>query len=85
MHLYLQLTHNLFITESVVGTVKGACPPGYSIVPNLLMYEVLKRDGLDGYQDYFDAAYNSCKWVVESVDLDDPASTKGQRMNEYIR
>lgn len=78
------VTHNLFITESVVGTVKGACPPGYSIVPNLLMYEVLKRDGLDGYQDYFDAAYNSCKWIVESVDLDDPTSTKGQRMNEYI-
>ena len=76
--------HNLFITESVVGTVKGACPPGYSIVPNLLMYEVLKRDGLEGYQDYFNAAYNSCKWIVESVDLDDPASTKGQRMNEYI-
>lgn len=76
--------HNLFTTESVVGTVKGACPPGYSIVPNLLMYEVLKRDGLEGYQDYFNAAYNSCQWIVDSVDLDNPASTKGQRMNEYI-
>ena len=78
------VTHNLFTTESVIGTVKGANPPGYSIVPNLMMYEVLKRDGLEGYQDYFDAAYNSCKWIIDSVDFNDPQTTKGQRMNEYI-
>ena len=76
--------NNLLSTETFVGTAKGSCPPGYSIVPNLLMYEVLKRDGLADYQKYFDAAYNTCKWIVDSVDLDDPASTKGQRMNEYI-
>lgn len=76
--------HNLFATENKVGTVKGANPPGYSIVPNLMMYEVLKRDGIEGYQQYFDSAFNTCKWIVDSVDLDDPANTKGQRMNEYI-
>ena len=39
----------------------------------------------EGYQQYFDAAYNTCKWIIDSVDLDKPESTKGQRMNEYIR
>lgn len=77
-------THNLFATETKIGTVKGANPPGYSIIPNLLMYEVLKRDGISGYQQYFDSAFNSCKWVIDSVNLDDPANTKGQRMSEYI-
>ena len=77
-------THNLFETERVVGSDKGANPPGFSIVPNLMMYEVLKRDGLEEYQQYFDAAYNTCKWIIDSVDLDKPESTKGQRMNEYI-
>ncbi len=78
------VTHNLFTTESKVGTVKGANPAGYSIVPNLMMYEVLKRDNIEGYQQHFDSAYNSCKWIIDNVDLDDPANTKGQRMNEYI-
>lgn len=77
-------SQNLFDTESKIGTVKGACPPGYSIIPNLMMYEVLKRDGLVGYQNYFDSAFNTCQWIINSVDLDDPATTKGQRMNEYI-
>ena len=77
-------THNLFATESTIGTVKGANPPGYSIIANLMMYEVLKRDNIDGYQNHFDSAYNSCKWIVDSVDIDDPMNTKGQRMSEYI-
>lgn len=76
--------HNLFATESVIGTVKGANPAGFSIVPNLMMYEVLKRDELEGYQAYFDAAYNTCEWIINKVDLDNPSTTKGQRMSEYI-
>lgn len=76
--------HNLFATESVIGTVKGANPAGFSIVPNLMMYEVLKRDGLSNYQQYFDSAYNTTQWIINSVDLDDPKTTKGQRMSEYI-
>lgn len=78
------VTHSLFATESKVGTVKGANPIGYSIIPNLMMYEVLKRDSINGYQQYFDSAFNSCKWIINDIDLGDPANTKGQRMNEYI-
>lgn len=76
--------NNLFEVQSVIGTIKGEKPPGYAIIPNLMMYEVLKRDRISGYQAYFDAAYNNCVWLVNNVDLDDPANTKGQRMSEHI-
>lgn len=76
--------NNMFDTQSTIGDVKGQQPPGYSIIPNLLMYEVAKRDGLTNYQDYFNAAYNNCKWLIDNVDLNNPAYTKGQRMSEHI-
>lgn len=75
---------NLFTTQSAIGTAKGMLPPGYAIVPNLMMWEVAKRDGLEGAQNFFDAAYNNMNWLVNSVDLANPAYTKGQRMSEYI-
>lgn len=75
--------HNLFSTQSLVGGVKGCLPPGFAIVPNLMMYEVLKRDGIDGYQDYLDSAINNLTWLL-GLDLTDSKYTKGQRMNEYI-
>lgn len=75
--------HNLFSTQSLVGGIKGCLPPGYAIVPNLMMYEVLKRDGIDGYQNYLDSAINNLVWLL-SLDLTDSKYTKGQRMNEYI-
>lgn len=77
------VNHNLFTTQNVVGNVKGCVPPGYAIVPNLMMYEVLKRDGIDGCQDYLDSAINNLNWLL-SLDLTDSKYTKGQRMNEYI-
>lgn len=80
----VSINHSLFETQSKIGTVKGACPPGYAIVPNLMMWEVAKRDGLENAQNYFDAAYNNLMWLVNDVDLSDPANTKGQRMSEYI-
>lgn len=80
----VSIDHSLFSTQSKIGTVKGACPPGYAIVPNLMMWEVAKRDGLENTQDYFDAAYNNLVWLVNDVDLYDPANTKGQRTSEYI-
>ncbi len=80
----VSINHNLFTTQSAIGTAKGACPPGYAIVPNLMMWEVARREGLENAQDYFNAAYNNLVWLVNDVDLSDPASTKGQRMNEYI-
>lgn len=79
-----KINHNLFTTQENIGTCKGQLPPGYAIVPNLMMYETLKRDGIEGYQDYFDSAYNNAKWLIDSVDLDNPKNTKGQRMSEYI-
>lgn len=76
--------NNLFDVQKYIGDVKGAKPPGYAIVPNLLMYEVLTRDGLLNAQDYMDAAYNNCEWLVNNIDLTDPKYTKGQRMSEHI-
>lgn len=79
-----EINHNLFTTQNSIGTNKGQLPPGYAIVPNLMMHEVLKRDNIEGYQDYFDSAYNNAKWIINEVNLDDPKNTKGQRMSEYI-
>ena len=78
------IDNSLFVTQNKIGTIKGQLPPGYAIIPNLLMWEVAKRDGLSDADNYFNAFTNNCKWLVNSVDLDDPANTKGQRMSEYI-
>ncbi|MFK0524769.1 cellulase N-terminal Ig-like domain-containing protein [Paenibacillus illinoisensis] len=81
-----QLTtdNNLLEVQSKIGGIKGEKPPGYAIRPNLLMYEVAKRDNLPNPQQYLNAAYNNAKWLIDSVNLDDPAMTKGQRMSEYV-
>ena len=76
--------HNLFNTQSVIGTEKGNCPPGYAIVPNLMMYEICLRDNIGSAQDYFNAAYNNCEWIINNVDLKNSNYTKGQRMSERI-
>lgn len=76
--------NNLFEVQNYVGDIKGQKPPGYAITPNLLMYEVAKRDGLENYQDFFNAAYANCEWLINEIDLDDPKYTKGQRMSEWI-
>ena len=78
------ISHNLFETQSKIGTTKGQLPPAYAIVPNLMMWEVAKRDGLENAQDFFDSAYNNMTWIVNDVDLSNPSYTKGQRMSEYI-
>ena len=78
------INHSLFETQAKIGTLKGQLPPGYAIVPNLMMYEVAKRDGLDNADDFMVAATNNINWLVNDVDLTDPANTKGQRMSEYI-
>lgn len=78
------INHNLFSTQSKIGNLKGMLPPGYAIIPNLMMYEVLKRDRIDGYQNYLDSSLNNLNWVINNVDLDNPKYTKGQRMSERI-
>lgn len=78
--------HNLYSVQTVFGGLKGSQPPGHSIVPNLLMYEVAKRDGLgdDVAQRFFDAAYANCEYTIHDIDINDPFYNKGQRMSEYV-
>ncbi len=76
--------HNLLKLKTKLGTTKGALPPGHSIMPNLLMYEVAKRDGLDNAKRYYYAAYRQAEWIVENLDWEDPQVTKGQRLSEHI-
>ena len=58
--------------------------PGHSVLPNLLMYEVAKREKRDDAELYFEAAYNQVDWMVKSLDWNDPLTTKGQRMSEHV-
>ena len=80
----LEHTANLFQTYTIIGTGKGQLPAGHSIVPNLLMYEIAKREGKDNPEDYFRAAYNQTQWLIENLDWHDPLTTKGQRQGEWV-
>lgn len=78
------INNSLFATQAKIGTIKGMLPPGYAIVPNLMMYEVATRDNLVNASDFLNSAQNNIAWLVNNVDLTDPANTKGQRMSEHI-
>jgi hypothetical protein len=62
---------------------KGRHAPGHSIVPNLLMHEIAKRDGLADPGHYLTAAVKQADWIVKNLDWNDPRTTKGQRMSEH--
>ena len=62
---------------------KGRHAPGHSIVPNLLMHEVAKRERRDDAASYLDAAVKQAEWCVKNLDWNDPRTTKGQRMSEH--
>jgi hypothetical protein len=62
---------------------KGRHAPGHSIVPNLLMHEVAKREGRKDADVYLDAAVNQAAWCVKNLDWNDPRTTKGHRMSEH--
>ena len=62
---------------------KGRHAPGHSIVPNLLMYEVAKRDDLKNPKQYLKAAIAQSKWIIKNIDWNDPRTTKGHRMSEH--
>ena len=62
---------------------KGRHAPGHSIVPNLLMHEVAKREGRDDAAIYLDAAVRQAAWCIENLDWTDPRTTKGHRMSEH--
>jgi len=67
-----------------VGTSKGRHAPGFSVLPNLLMYEVAKREQLPDAATYLQAANKQAAWVVDSLNFEDPIVTKGQRMSEHM-
>ncbi|MGI6265357.1 MAG: sialate O-acetylesterase, partial [Acutalibacteraceae bacterium] len=76
--------NNLFHLQNVVGGIKGQLPLGHAIAPNLMMYEVLTRDGIAGADAYFQAAYDNAAWIVSDLDIAAPQYSKGQRMSEHV-
>ncbi len=62
---------------------KGRHAPGHSIVPNLLLHEVAKREGRSDAAIYLDAAVKQAEWCVKNLDWNDPRTTKGHRMSEH--
>lgn len=83
-----QLTEdgNLLQTYTIYDTSgKGAFPPGNSIVPNLLMYEVAQRDNETNPGQYLTAAVNNAQWVMSNIDwATNTVAAKGQRLSESI-
>ncbi len=76
--------HNLFEIKTKLGTTKGEMPPGHSVQPNLLMYEVAKRQGRADAEQYFNAAFRQAEWMIFHLDWENPQTTKGQRMSEHV-
>jgi hypothetical protein len=62
---------------------KGRHAPGHSIVPNLLMHEIAKREGRTDASLYLDAAVKQAEWCVKNLDWNAPRTTKGHRMSEH--
>ena len=77
-------TADLLQTYTVVGTGKGQFPPGHSVIPNLMMYEVALRENRSDAHRYFKAAHDQTAWIIDHADWADPRMTKGQRMSERI-
>jgi hypothetical protein len=76
--------HDLLALKTKVGSTKGSLPPGFSIEPNLLLYEVAKRESRPEAEKYFQAAYRQAEWMLAGLDWNDPQTTKGQRMSEFV-
>ena len=76
--------HNLLSLKTKLGTTKGELPPGHSVIPNLMMYEVAKKQGEPDAGKYFNAAYQQMTWMIANLDWNNPLTTKGQRMSEHI-
>ena len=62
---------------------KGRHAPGHSIVPNLIMHEVAKREGRDDAPLYLNAAVKQAEWIIKNLDWTDPRTTKGHRLSEH--
>lgn len=75
---------NLLVIKTKLGSTKGCLPPGFSIEPNLLIYEVAKREGRADAETYLQAACKQAEWMIANLGWNDPMVTKGQRMSEFI-
>jgi len=76
--------HDLLELKTRIGSTKGCLPPGFSVEPNLLLYEVAKREGRSDAEKYFQAANRQAEWMIAHLDWNDPLVTKGQRMSEFV-
>ncbi|MFF4875423.1 hypothetical protein [Micromonospora sp. NPDC000668] len=76
-------TADLLQVYTQVGSGKGELPPGHSVWPNVMMYEVAKREGRADANRYLAAAKAQATWLVGNLDVADPTVTKGQRQGEY--
>ena len=76
--------HNMLALRTQMGTTKGELPPGSSLQPNLLMFEVAKRDSDADSMKYMNAAVTQAEWMLENLNWEDSITTKGQRMSEHI-
>ena len=77
-------SHDLLALKTRMGTNKGELPPGASVIPNLMMFEVGKSQEESDARKYFEAAYRQMEWMIANLDWTDPMTTKGQRMSEHI-
>lgn len=73
----------LFEVQTMIGTFQGRYPPGWTVLPNLMMHEVAKRNGRPDAERFLEAAVRQAAWVVDSVEFSDPLVAKGQRMSEH--
>jgi len=62
---------------------KGRHPPGHSIVPNLLLYDVALREKRVDAPHYLAAAVAQTRWLIDRLDWNEPRTTKGHRMSEF--
>ena len=77
-------SHNLLEINTVLGSTKGGNPPGHTIQPNLLMYEVAKREGKTNPEKFLNAAVQQTAWIIQNLDWHNPQTTKGQRTSEHV-
>ena len=68
---------------TTVGSPKGRHGPGHSIAPNVMMYEVAKREGRSDAMKYLKAAAAQAEWHIKNLDPTDPRIAKGQRLSEH--
>ncbi len=76
--------HDLLALKIQIGSTKGSYPPGFSIEPNLLMYAVELREQRADAERYLEAAVRQADWIVQNLDWEDPLTTKGQRVGEFV-